>query len=104
MARKCSKFISIYSLLFIFLAGTINVTSASMDMDDLKIKFKEETGNEWSKVTSDERRDFMYIIRGHEKKEEREERVEGENIPFYIQEGFRKEYKREWEDATEEEE
>jgi len=103
MVHKYLKLISISPALLIFLAGTINVTSASMNMDDLKIKFKEETGKKWSEVTSDERRDFMYKVRGHEKKAEREKRVEGVRTPFYIREGFRKEYKRLWEDATEEE-
>jgi len=103
MVRKYLKIISISPLLLIFLAGTINFTFASMNMDELKEKFKEDTGKEWSKVTSEERRDFMYEIRGDEKREEREKRVEGVRIPFHIREGFRKQYQRLWEDATEEE-
>jgi len=103
MIYKYLKFIGTFLALVIFLAGTINITFASMNMDVLKEKFKQETGKKWSEVTSDERRDFMYKVRGREKKAEREKRVEGVKTPFYIREGFRKEYERKWEDATEEE-
>jgi len=103
MVRKHIKFISISPLLLIFLAGTINFTFAAMNMDELKVKFKEDIGKEWSKATSDERRDFMYEVRGDENREERQKRVEGVRTPFHIREGYRKQYQKLWEDATEEE-
>jgi len=103
MIKKYFKFIGISLMLLIFLAGMINFTFASMNMDELQEKFKQETGKQWSEVTSEERSDFMYEIRGGDKKEERKKRIEGVTTPFYIRERFRKEKKMQWEDATEEE-
>jgi len=103
MITKNSKFIGVSLMLFIFLAGTIHMTHAAVDMKELQAKFEKETGRPWSKASSEQRSDFMYNIRGREKKEEREERVKGVVTPFYIREGYRKEYQTEWEDATEEE-
>ena len=103
MNLKYFKFISIYPLVLMFLVGTMSIAFASMDMDTLREKFTNETGKQWFQVTSEERRDFMYKIRGHKKKEEREKRVEGVTVHYYIREGFRREKKMEWEDATEEE-
>jgi len=103
MIYKSSKFIGAPLVLFIFLAGTIQVTYASVSMEELQARFYKETRKKWSKATSEERGDFMYKIHGHEKKEEREERVKGVVTPFYIREGYRKEFQTNWEDATEEE-
>lgn len=101
MIVKWSKFIGVFLMLFAFLAGTIQVTYASVNMEELREKFSEETGKDWSKVTSKERRDFMYKIRGRKIKAERKARVKGVETPYYIREGYRKEYQMEWEDATE---
>ena len=103
MNLKYFKFISIYPIVLMFLAGTMPIAFASMDMDTLREKFTNETGKQWFQVTSEERRDFMYKIRGHKKKEEREKRVEGVTVPYYIRESFRREKKMKWEDATEKE-
>jgi len=100
---KSSKFIGVPLVLFIFLVGTIQVTYASVSMKELQARFYKETRKKWSKATSEERSDFMYKIRGHEKKEEREDRVKGVVTPFYIREGYRKAFQANWEDATEEE-
>ena len=103
MIYKSSKFVGVLLVLFIFLAGTIQVTYASVSMKELQARFYKETRKKWSKATSEERSNFMYKIRGREKKEEREDRVKGIVTPFYIREGYRKEFQADWEDATEEE-
>jgi len=54
MIAKCSKLIGVFLMLLAFLAGTIQVTYASVDMEELQEKFNKETGKEWSKVTSKE--------------------------------------------------
>jgi len=99
---KYSKLISVSSVLVIFLAGAISTTHASVDMKELQARFKNETGVEWSKASSELRSDFMYQLRGVEKKEEREGRVRGVVTPFHIREGYRKVYKMDWDDADEE--
>jgi len=103
MVYRYSKSIGIFLVLFIFLTGAIQVTYASVSMKELQAKFQRKTGIKWSNATSEERSDFMYEVRGREAKEEREERVKGVEVPFYIREGYRKEYDSEWEEATEEE-
>jgi len=99
MGHKYFKLISICLILLVFLARTMPIAYASMDMDALQKKFANETGKQWSEVTSEERRDFMYKFRGHKKKEERKKRVEGVTAPFYIRESFKREKQMEWEDA-----
>jgi len=103
MIYRYSKSIGISLMLLIFLTGTIDITYASVSMEELRAQFYKETRIKWSKATSEERSDFMYKIRGREKKEEREERVKGVVTPFYIRERFKREYERVWEDATEDE-
>jgi len=103
MSHKYFKLISIWLMLLIFLVRTMPIAYASMDMDALQEKFAKETGKQWSQVTSKERRDFMYKFRGHKEKEEREKRVEGVTVPYYIRESFKREKQMEWEDATEKE-
>jgi len=72
-----------------------------MTMDAIKDLFEKETKKKWEQVTSEERKDFLYKIRGKERVEEREERVEGVKIPFHIREGFERSKGKKWEDATE---
>jgi len=51
-------------------------------------------------VTSDERRDFLSNINKLKKKKARQKRVEGVKTPFHIREGFKREKRKKWEDAT----
>jgi len=101
MIHKYLKLIGTYLTLFVFLAGTANITYASMGMEELQEKFAIETGKEWSTATSEERKEFMYTIHGRKEKEDRQKRVEGVSTPYHIRESFRRAKEMKWEDATE---
>jgi len=101
--QRYLKFIGIYLTLFVFLSESIGLSYAVMTMDEIRDSFKKKTEKKWEEVTSEERKDFLYKIRGKERIEEREERVEGVKIPFHIREGFKRSRGKKWEEATEEE-
>jgi len=100
---KISTKILIAALSVMLVFPQFQVSAVSMTMDEVKALYREKTGNDWSKGTADERREFLYSVIGRKKVETREKRVEGVKVPYYIREGFFKSKGYEWEEGDEKE-
>jgi len=101
--KESLKYIGISVMLAIFVFSEIGLLyAATKSMDEVRDQFKTDTGKIWEEASSEERQDFMYRLRGRKMKHEREERVKGETVPYFIREGFERHWDMSWDDATEE--
>jgi len=101
--RKVHKLIGITAVLFAFILQTMVLSAETMTMKQLQEIYEKQTGKDWDRVTSEERKKFISNFVGSKKKAAREKRIGSVNIPFHIRESFKKKKGRKWEDATEEE-
>ena len=98
----CRLFLSfIVPIALVLGGGERSVFSSTMSMEEIHKRFKRENRKKWEDATRIERVNFLYKMRGKEKKEERQERVKGVKIPYHIREGFYREHGKKWEQASE---
>jgi len=100
---EIKKYLIVTLMLFAFIFQFAVIPASAVSMEELKLQFKEKTGEEWNDSTSRQRQDFMNILHGSKKKKARKKRVEGVKVPYYIVEGYARDHERKWEFATEEE-
>lgn len=95
------KPVIIFMATLTLLVGNGRAGLCAIDMDEVKDRFFRQTGNQWSDVSSEERREFLYEALGRKRIEQRQKRVEGETVPFHIKEGFQRAHNKHWNAGTE---
>lgn len=121
MPQIIQKNILIFAIVMLGFGWPVGPSYSAIGMDRVRNAFEKETGGQWSKATSEEKKDFLNDIKGREGfqekieykgKKEKHDRaprtVEGSTLseqrediaPYYIREGFEKATGRVWEEAA----
>jgi len=98
--RNILNYLFILIMLLSFALNGVSFSYASITMDEVHKLYQKEKGESWEEATSDERTKFLYEVMGRKKKEDREQRVEGKTVPYYVEEGYLRETKQDWNSAT----